>query len=217
MLKRIKNKIHLYADRNTWWTNRNFIIRSLKYLKGDVIDIGCDTGKYKGIILSAPDVKSYTGLDFYRTSVCDIVADLNKPLPIEDEKYDSAICISVIEHLKEPQLALNEMARILKKGGYLILATPWIFPYHEEPEDYFRYSRQALEHMFEKAGFEVVYYISGGGRMRIITTIFARWSKIYNKFNFLIEYFLSLFDTLEKNEKNPSLNTISHHFIVRKI
>ncbi len=216
MLSNIKNKIRTTMNNKIWWSNKNFIKYHLNYLKGDVIDIGCDTGKYKGIILSSSDVKSYTGLDFYRTSVSDIVADLNKPLSIEDEKYDSAICISVIEHLKEPQLALNEMARILKKGAHLILATPWVFPYHEEPEDFFRYSRQALEYMFEKAGFEVVYYSSSGGRARVVWNMLCRWNSFLRRFQFIGDYIISLFDTKIKNQISPHNNTPGHRFICRK-
>jgi ubiquinone/menaquinone biosynthesis C-methylase UbiE len=39
---------------------------------------------------------------------------LNEPLPIEDNSADTIVCLSVLEHLKEPQPFLNEAFRILK-------------------------------------------------------------------------------------------------------
>lgn len=45
-------------------------------------------------------------------------------LPMEDEAYDTVVCVEVLEHLYDPEHALREMARVLIPGGRLVLTTP---------------------------------------------------------------------------------------------
>jgi len=193
-----------------WFYNRRFLADNSSLIKGDVVDIGCGQGKYKDLISSSPQVKSYTGVDFY-TKQADIVADLNNRLPIEDNKFDTAICISVMEHLLEPQIALSEIARILKPDGYLFLSTVWIYPYHGEPDDYFRYSGKCLEYLLEKAGFEKVSIISYGGKTRILLTFLIAWFPFLKKLSSIIDRFLSL-----SSKKESPENIINYQVTAQK-
>lgn len=197
-----------------WFYNKTFLVDNSKFIKGDIIDIGCGKSKYKKFILSLPQAKSYTGLDFYVAKNVDIVADLNKKIPLEDNKFDTAICISVLEHLLEPQNALNEIYRILKPGGYLLLSTPWIYPYHGEPNDYFRYSKDCLEYLLKKAGFKIISISSTGGKMRIFFVFLINWFPFLKRFSLLIDKLLVF---LIKREKIIQKNTPSHHIIAQKV
>ena len=47
----------------------------------------------------------------------DIVGDIHE-LPLEDNSVDAILCSAVLEHVEEPQRAVKEMYRVLKKGGY---------------------------------------------------------------------------------------------------
>jgi len=58
-----------------WFYNRTFLIDNTKFIKGDVVDVGCGRAKYKDMILGFEGVKSYTGIDFYQTESVDIIAD----------------------------------------------------------------------------------------------------------------------------------------------
>ncbi len=57
--------------------------------------------------------------------------DANKELPFENGEFDLVWCSEVIEHVRDPEYSLREMARVVKPGGHLILTTPnsyaWIF------------------------------------------------------------------------------------------
>ena len=202
--------------RDPWYYSRRFITDQAARLTGDVIDIGCGSAKYRQMILDLPGVETFTGLDFFAAPEVDIVADLNKALPIEDGRYDAAICISVLEHLLEPDAALGEINRVLKEGAYLLISTPWIFPYHAVPDDYYRFSRKLLEYLAEKNGFEVVYVSSTGGRMRIVMNMFVFWFPFWKKFKRFLDPLLASLDRQRTNEENPHLNTPSHHLILRK-
>lgn len=131
-----------------------YIEKYSKYLKGHLLDLGCGEAPYKKYF--SQFAEKYTGVDWSKTlhnSGADIVSDLNIKLRIDDEIADSIISLSVIEHLYEPQIFLNESFRVLKKGGNMVLQVPWQWRIHEAPHDYFRYTPYALKHMFKKAGF----------------------------------------------------------------
>ncbi|MDP2638729.1 MAG: methyltransferase domain-containing protein [Candidatus Azambacteria bacterium] len=199
-----------------WFYTWNFLRDNSQFIKGDVIDVGCGNSKYKSMILKFDNVKKYTGLDFFVSNNADIVTDLNKKLPVENAKYDSAICISVIEHLLEPQLALDEIYRVLKPGGYLLLTTPWIYPFHGEPSDCFRYSRFALKHMLEKSGFKLVSVQPTGGKFRIFLTFLNKWAPIFGKVVRFMERFIPVTPILADWVDSEFLNTPSHRVIAEK-
>lgn len=82
------------------------------------------------------------------------MADLNKPLPIENECANTIVSISVLEHLSNPQLTLNESFRILKSGGFAFLQVPFQWMVHEAPFDFFRYTPYGLKLLLSNAGYE---------------------------------------------------------------
>jgi len=80
----------------------------------------------------------------------DYVADAHDLSVIQNESFDVVLCTEVLEHLHTPQKAIDEMYRVLKPGGKLILTTRFIFPLHETPVDYFRYTKYGLCHLLKK-------------------------------------------------------------------
>ena len=106
------------------------------------LDIGCSNSPY---IKYFPN---RIGLDVQDGSNIDVVADAHK-LPFENEKFDNILCTEVLEHLHSPHLAISEMKRVLKKDGKLILSTRFIFPLHDTPNDYYRYTKYGLRHLFK--------------------------------------------------------------------
>jgi SAM-dependent methyltransferase len=133
------------------------VMQNAAIFKGVLYDLGCGTKPYHDFI--APLVTQYIGVDWgntIHTKTMDIVADLNKPLAIEDAVADTVVCFQTLEHLCEPQQLLNEAYRIMKPGAQILLTVPFLWSLHEEPHDYFRYTQYGLKYMFEKAGFRDV-------------------------------------------------------------
>ncbi|MBN1386922.1 MAG: class I SAM-dependent methyltransferase [Bacteroidales bacterium] len=130
---------------------------SEKYIKGRLVDIGCGTKPYGKLL--ADLVTDHVGVDHTDTSHdksnIDIFATAYN-IPVKNNSFDSAICTCVLEHLEEPEDAVRECYRVLKHGGYAIYHTPFIWHLHEEPRDFYRFSKYGLKYLFEKCGFEVI-------------------------------------------------------------
>ena len=65
-------------------------------------------------------------------------------LGFPDSCFDAVACISVLEHVSNPQEAIKELHRVLKPGGKIWVQLPFHFPYHEAPKDYWRASPDGL-------------------------------------------------------------------------
>ncbi|HEY2514872.1 MAG TPA: class I SAM-dependent methyltransferase [Polyangiaceae bacterium] len=129
---------------------------------GRLLDVGCGEKPYEAIF--RPYVKEYVGVEYeasfggtqtsVRSSKPDYFYD-GKRLPFEAQSFDVVLSIQVLEHTPSPQVVLNEMARVVKKGGLVVVNAPFSFRLHEEPHDYFRYTPHAWRAMFDEAGLEV--------------------------------------------------------------
>lgn len=137
------------------YNNNDVFLEKFSHLyKGELYDLGAGESPYRDFFLK--HANQYIAVDWagsLHNTKADIAADLNEVLPIASEVADTVITLSVMEHLCEPQIMLNEAFRIMKSGGCIVLQVPWQWWIHEAPYDYFRYSPYALKYMFEKAGF----------------------------------------------------------------
>lgn len=122
--------------------------------RGCLYDLGCGEMPFRDWFLQHAD--TYVGVDWSGTLhelKADVVADLNEPLPIESEVADTVVSLSVMEHLREPQVMLGEAFRILKPAGALVLQVPFMWWVHEAPFDFYRYTCHGLKYLLEKSGF----------------------------------------------------------------
>lgn len=130
------------------------ILARLPMVTGRVLDLGCGERPFEKDILKF--AHTYTGLDWAKSihdTKADIIADLNEPIDIESNSFDSVVSFEVLEHLCEPQTMLSESYRILKNNGVLLLSMPFQWWVHEAPWDYQRYTKYGLEYQLKKAGF----------------------------------------------------------------
>ena len=73
-----------------------------------------------------------------------------------DRSFDAIVLTEVLEHVREPADLLEELHRLLRPGGRLLVTVPFAFQLHEMPFDFFRYTRFGLEHLLGNAGFEQI-------------------------------------------------------------
>lgn len=101
----------------------------------------------------------------------DVVGDAHK-LPFADGEFKTVLCTEVLEHLKDPRLAISEMRRVLAPGGTLILTTRFVYPLHDTPHDYFRYTKYGLTELF--TDWEIVELIPEVGTFSTIGVLLQR-------------------------------------------
>jgi SAM-dependent methyltransferase len=83
----------------------------------------------------------------------DIVADVQR-LPFRTESVAAIECDAVLEHVPEPQIAVQEMLRVLRPGGFLHVLVPFCQPFHGYPSDYQRWTVEGLRHLLRD--FQVI-------------------------------------------------------------
>jgi len=129
-------------------------------LHGRLLDIGCGRKPYAPWLSEAVE---YIGVDVHAQPGGPDVCGLAWQLPFADASMDAALCTQVLEHVPVPATVLNEAARMLRPGGFLVVSVPQAWRLHEEPYDFFRFTRYGLAHLLAEAGLEVVSISAQGG------------------------------------------------------
>lgn len=135
--------------------------RSLKKtcsdLSGVILDIGCADAKPRQYLSREAQ---YYGVDYYSTAKSwygtrpDLYADAQL-LPLCDASVDHSLLLDVLEHIPDPDRCLSELHRTLKRGGSLTIQVPFLYPVHDAPLDFSRWTRFGLLQVAEKHGFRI--------------------------------------------------------------
>jgi SAM-dependent methyltransferase len=145
---------------------------------GDVLDLGSKSAanpsyRYLNVAPDAhvtfTDIAGGTGV---------IKVNVEERLPFADDSFDYVLAFHLMEHVYQYGYALGEIRRVLRRGGKLIVAVPFLHMYHEDPVDYFRFTDTALIRMCQERGLECVSmeYI-GEGLYSQALTLMARFQR----------------------------------------
>jgi SAM-dependent methyltransferase len=99
-----------------------------------------------------PETLTIDASPFPGTRIC---SDAHQ-LALRDASVDCVVSTGTFEHIAEPSRALAEFRRVLRPGGLIHIETPFIFPYHPDPEDHTRWTLDGLRALCVRAGFEEV-------------------------------------------------------------
>jgi hypothetical protein len=103
-----------------------------------------------------PDVE-YVGIDIAEGPNVDVVGDAHHLSRHVTGQFDTIFSISVFEHLLMPWMVALEMNKVLKVGGTAYIQSHPCFPLHDEPWDFWRFSKDAWEGLFNAhTGFEII-------------------------------------------------------------
>ena len=118
---------------------------------GRVLDLGAWDGATKQLFGNKWE---WTGIDVNPVGENVVYGDAHK-LKFPDNNFDIVISIAVFEHLHSPWLAINEISRVLKKGGYFFGTTAFLEPEHAN--SYFHMTRHGILKLMEEANFTKMY------------------------------------------------------------
>jgi SAM-dependent methyltransferase len=131
---------------------------ALGALEGDILDVGCGDKPYERHV---PRATSYYGIDVYPGPKVDAVIAPEEPWPLPDQAFDGVICTQVLEHARDAEFVVGELARVTRPGATVVASVPFMYPEHGAPHDYRRFSRHGARELFERSGFEATTEVQG--------------------------------------------------------
>lgn len=207
-----------------------------KYIseQNTVFDIGCGNKPFENYIRTLIKNNSpymYIGSDVVQSSdnKVDIVCDATY-IPVSSSSYDVVICTQVIEHIFDHIKVFKEANRVLKPQGLFIVSSNFIWKIHEEPYDFYRFTKYSFRSLLEESGFEILDEIANGGKWAVLGQLLLQicWikhnpSSAYVKRSFFtllrrsISLFCNnLFPFLDEKFQDSSEYTLNYIFVGRK-
>jgi SAM-dependent methyltransferase len=155
----------------------NYITQKISHIakSGQILDLGGGQrfqkwlAPYK-LLFNEENCKTF---DYGSSTNADIVGDIYK-IPLQDNSFNSVICSSVLEHVKDLHKAVKEIYRILNPKGVVFVMVPSTYPYHARPghyPDYWRFFEDTINDLF--TDFKQVEIIKKGeGILRLCHSYF---------------------------------------------
>lgn len=137
-----------------------------KHGHGRILDAGAGGAAYRRVL--SQQASEYISLDISDERARPTVVGSVLALPFVDCSFDTVFCSQVLEHVPKPEAALKELERILAPGGVLILSAPHLAYLHNEPHDYFRFTRHGLVHLCSEVGLQVEEIRPAGGLLSFL-------------------------------------------------
>ncbi|MCA9061901.1 MAG: methyltransferase domain-containing protein [Planctomycetaceae bacterium] len=140
----------------------------------EVLIVGAGHDPYRSLFSGA---ERYVRFDIECVpGITDVIGDAMN-MPFDDESFDCVVATECMEHVSDPFRFVNQLTRVLRPGGLVVLTVPFLFHQHGDPFDFWRPTRHCLSRLFES--YETVVVTSLGHRIHVIsdliTTAFARY------------------------------------------
>lgn len=126
----------------------------IRYLSGHMLNAGCGSRDITAHLLGN-EVTEVTKYDIASQDPEVVVGPL-EAMPFADGTFDSVLCNAVLEHVADAEASMRELARVVRPGGHVVVAVPFLQPFHACPADFRRYTADGLGDLGRRAGLEVV-------------------------------------------------------------
>ena len=174
------------ATRDAWLEKQLATIPA----EGRILDAGAGEQPYRDLCAHltyvSQDFCEYDGrgddrglqMDSWGPKGLDIVGDI-ADIPEPDASFDAILCTEVLEHLPDPQRALDEFARLLRPGGKLILTAPFCSLTHFSPFHFASgFNRYFYSHHLAIRGFDVVELTANGNYFEFLAQELRRLPEV---------------------------------------
>jgi len=141
---------------------RDFFLypRVSRLLKGRVLDVGCGIGdmvKYRPGCVGV-DVNELN-VDFCRRRGLEAYLMPFDQLPFDTASFDSLLLDNVLEHLSDPVPLLNEIKRVMRPDGFLVIAVPGLYGQICDSDHKVYYNEASLTELAGKQGFTIEKFL----------------------------------------------------------
>lgn len=133
---------------------------------GRALDLGGGRGELQPLLRERGF--AYTNLDLEPSGPGAVAGDAHQ-MPFEAGSFDLVVSNDSLEQLHDPLIALQEVQRVLRPGGRLVLWVPFMHPFYGE--DYFRFTPLGLDHLVTKVGLRRESLESPLGPMTVLATM----------------------------------------------
>lgn len=193
----------------------NLIVKNKRLLQTPIIDLGGSKKSSYNRLIN----KNIISVNIDPKSDPDVLADLeNTPIEsVNSNSVNTVLCLNVLEHIFNFQDLLNETYRMLKQKGHLILGVPFVTAIHKNPNDYYRFTPEALIMHLRLVGYNdkiITYRVSTGILIRSVGTITFLFPRVLAS---AVLFLCSIFDRfLHKYYNRVSNNHISGVLIIAR-
>jgi len=171
-----------------------------RHAKGGLLDCGCMKVPFYEVYHDI--VSEIYCIDITPNEHLDLVADLNEPLPLESDSFDTILFTDVLQYITKPDQLFFEFSRLLRPGGKLILTIPFLYNIHDAPSDLQRFTEFALRKKCEEANMKVIELDIYGG----LPDVFF---DLLNKSKFSGPVFIKFFNWVRKTKKYQRLRELN--------
>ena len=138
-----------------------------------ILDVGSGHGGY---LKHLADDNNLISLDYPETNTRyserpDVYGTASR-LPFDSDSIDVILFLEVFEHVKNGELAIAEINRVLKKDGILYFSAPFIYPAHDVPFDYKRMTIYGFRDLLKDSGFKINREIQNGNSIIVSMQLF---------------------------------------------
>ena len=150
---------------------RNYIERFIKQAalqlseEDILLDAGAGPSPYKHYFKC-----KYEATEIYHASNINFMCSLDR-IPKKDNTYDAILNTEVLEHVSDPTKVVNEMYRVLKKDGKLFLTVPQTYCLHQEPYNYYYFTKYVIHNLLTEVGFKNIKIKPRGGYFIALATM----------------------------------------------
>ncbi len=116
-----------------------------------VLDVGAGRGDFSALLAGCQAI----ALDIYPYPEVDLVCDLTLINPFRSGTFDAILLMNVLEHVYNVHALLKVLVNLLRPGGCLIIAIPFMVKLHQVPVDYVRFTHFAIERLAAEHGLVV--------------------------------------------------------------
>jgi len=142
-----------------------------QYVQGVLLDYGCGAQPYRNLL--AAKCSRYMGADVAAAHGVhlDFLFTPGESLPIKNETFDTILSTQTLEHVEDVQGYIRECYRLLRPGGHLILTVPMQWRMHEQPYDYWRFTRYGVIALVNNGGLTLCEISPCGGAWALVGQI----------------------------------------------